>query len=183
MPKIGEERIAFRGVASCAAAFAFLALVPRYVADHRDVAVLLLYLAAFFMAATSASVVPSLTAYTSLQCDQDMDENVPRSSDLAVGKVMGDFRSSGQAGRAIGPLIGVCFSTMSSFFFFLKCTSVCQLLDVWTIKHLCRRCGGYVAGLGSSQEIASSYECFPKTGIRRLWVLQLQMLDLTMSKS
>jgi hypothetical protein len=111
MPKIGEERIAFRGAASCATAFALLALVPRYVADNRDVAISLLYLAAFFMAATSASVVMSLTAYTSLQCDQDFDEDEPKSRELAVGKVMGDFRSSGQAGRAIGPLIGV-FSTI-----------------------------------------------------------------------
>ena len=104
--------MALRGAASCTVGFVVLALAPQFVTSNRDVAIALLHLAALFMAITSATVIPSLTAYTSLQCDRgfDMDTGEPlqQHKQLALGKVMGQFRSSGQAGRAIGPLIGKC---------------------------------------------------------------------------
>jgi len=62
------------------------------------------------MAFTSATVVNSLTAFASLQCDEgvfDKDTGKPMEAhpQLAKGKALGQFRSSGQLGRAIGPLL------------------------------------------------------------------------------
>jgi hypothetical protein len=63
------------------------------------------------MAFTSATVVNSLTAFASLQCDDGhIDEAtgkvVQEHPELAKGKALGEFRSSGQLGRALGPLLG-----------------------------------------------------------------------------
>lgn len=111
MSKFGEDRMARLGIASCAVALGLLALIPRFVLDRRGVAIALLHLASLFMAITSATVVTSLTAYSSLQCgsghDQDTGKPLEQHPHLVVGKVMGHFRSWGQAGRAIGPLIGI----------------------------------------------------------------------------
>jgi len=69
------------------------------------------------MAFTSATVVNSLTAHASLQCDEAPPEFAVESDDgkpikeivqrpeLAKGEALGRFRSSGQLGRAIGPLL------------------------------------------------------------------------------
>ena len=71
----------------------------------------LLYAAAACMAFTSATVVNSLTACASLQCDDPrFDEVTGKPLDehpqLAKGEALGRFRSSGQLGRAIGPILG-----------------------------------------------------------------------------
>jgi len=66
------------------------------------------------MAYTSATVVNSLTSYASLQCDDMTEEKDQvtgkpkggRHPDLAKGRALGKFRSRGQLGRAIGPLLG-----------------------------------------------------------------------------
>ena len=78
------------------------------------------------MAFTSATVVNALTAHASLQCDEGEpdfaaaaeggggggDERpvettaIARRPELAKGQALGRFRSSGQLGRAIGPLLG-----------------------------------------------------------------------------
>jgi hypothetical protein len=64
------------------------------------------------MAATSATVVNSLTASASLQCDEGSlnvvtGEASKEHPQLAKGTALGKFRSSGQLGRAIGPLLGI----------------------------------------------------------------------------
>ncbi|KAF5341920.1 hypothetical protein D9611_001891 [Ephemerocybe angulata] len=62
------------------------------------------------MAFTSATVVNSLTAFASLQCDDTggYDEVTGKPAaenpDLAKGQALGKFRSSGQLGRALGPI-------------------------------------------------------------------------------
>jgi hypothetical protein len=65
------------------------------------------------MAFTSATVVHALTAFASLQCDEGVDKVtgkfVEEHPQLATGQALGRFRSSGQLGRAIGPLLGVWF--------------------------------------------------------------------------
>ncbi|CCM03151.1 uncharacterized protein FIBRA_05273 [Fibroporia radiculosa] len=109
IPKIGEGAMARRGISSCAVGLVLLALVPLFV-DHRTTtAVRLLQGAAVCMAFTSATVVNSLTAYASLQCDEGIDADtgkaVEEHPELAKGKALGQFRSSGQLGRAIGPLL------------------------------------------------------------------------------
>jgi len=62
------------------------------------------------MAFTSATVVNSLTAFASLQCeeggfDKETGKPIAGHPRLAKGKALGEFRSSGQLGRAIGPLL------------------------------------------------------------------------------
>ena len=102
--------MARRGVLSCALGLIFLTVLPHLVAEHSTLAMRMLQGAAICMAFTSATVVNSLTAYASLQCDDTIDEDTGKAVEehpqLAKGKALGQFRSSGQLGRAIGPLLG-----------------------------------------------------------------------------
>ena len=114
--------MARRGTISCAIGLVALALVPHFTLSRPRLAFRLLQGAAVFMAFTSATVVNSLTAHASLQCDEapeDEDEGAAQQGvgggkplkaiqrpELAKGQALGRFRSSGQLGRAIGPLLG-----------------------------------------------------------------------------
>ncbi|KAL1747695.1 major facilitator superfamily domain-containing protein [Schizophyllum fasciatum] len=107
MAKTGEGKMARRGVHSCALALVLLALLPNY---PPATATRLLQGAAVCLAFTSATVVNSLTAAASLQCDEGGADPVTgkptaEHPDLAKGKALGRFRSRGQLGRAIGPLL------------------------------------------------------------------------------
>lgn len=110
IPKVGEGMMARRGILSCSLGLIFLTVVPVLVANHGTMAVRLLQGAAVCLAFTSATVVNSLTSYASLQCDEGVDEDTGKPHmehpQLAKGKALGEFRSSGQLGRAIGPLLG-----------------------------------------------------------------------------
>jgi len=108
--KIGEGVMARRGVYSCVLGLIFLTILPIYVSTNLTLSRRLLQLAAVCMAFTSATVVNSLTAFASLQCDEggfDITTGKPAKGHplLAKGKALGEFRSSGQLGRAVGPLI------------------------------------------------------------------------------
>ncbi|KDQ64611.1 hypothetical protein JAAARDRAFT_117985 [Jaapia argillacea MUCL 33604] len=109
IPKIGEGTMARRGISSCALGLIFLAAIPQVVSTRPSIALRLLQGAAVCMAFTSATVVNSLTTYASLQCDESVDENTGKAisehPQLAKGKALGQFRSSGQLGRALGPLL------------------------------------------------------------------------------
>lgn len=110
--KVGEGAMARRGVLSCALGLLFLAILPRHVATNLTLARRLLQLSAVCLAFTSATVVNSLTAFASLQCDEggfDADTGKPLQEhpQLAKGKALGRFRSTGQLGRAMGPLLGM----------------------------------------------------------------------------
>lgn len=94
--------MARRGVFSCAMGFIVLSILPYLTGVWASRAI---YAAATFLAFTSATVVSSLTALASLQCDEEASGET---SPLAKGKALGQFRSSGQLGRAIGPLLGKC---------------------------------------------------------------------------
>ena len=117
IPKVGEGVIARRGVLSCFFALLLLSAVPRLIDPKNpssNAAVRVLQFSAVFMAYTSATVVNSLTSYASLQCDDITEEKdqvtgKPKGEhhpDLAKGKALGRFRSRGQLGRAIGPILG-----------------------------------------------------------------------------
>jgi MFS family permease len=99
--KIGEGVMARRGVISCAIGFVLIAILPQLQAAWAS---RVIYAAAVFLAFTSATVVSSLTSLASLQCDEEVssDEMAP----LAKGRALGQFRSKGQLGRAIGPILG-----------------------------------------------------------------------------
>jgi len=110
MSKLGEGNMARRGVSSCAAALIFLALLPKFVQTQPSLAFKLLQAAAVCMAFTSATVVNSLTAFASLQCDEGHFDEVTgkiveEHPQLAKGTALGKFRSAGQLGRALGPLL------------------------------------------------------------------------------
>ncbi|KAG1806701.1 major facilitator superfamily domain-containing protein [Suillus plorans] len=107
--KVGEGKMAQRGVSSCALGLVFLTILPHFVSTQPKIAVGLLRAAAVCLAFTSATVVSSLTAHASLQCDEGFDKDTGKPAavypELAKGKALGEFRSSGQLGRAIGPLL------------------------------------------------------------------------------
>ncbi|KAG2349014.1 MFS DHA1 sub-family [Suillus weaverae] len=107
--RVGEGRMAQRGVSSCALGLVFLAILPHFVSTQPKIAVGLLRAAAVCLAFTSATVVSSLTAHASLQCDEGFDKDTGKPAaehpELGKGKALGEFRSSGQLGRAIGPLL------------------------------------------------------------------------------
>ncbi|KAI0004885.1 MFS, DHA1 sub-family [Russula compacta] len=116
---VGEElKVARRGTSSCAIGLVALALVPHFTLSRPDLAFRLLQIAAVCMAFTSATVVNALTAHASLQCDEASasDSGLEKAAEsengkrlrrpeLAKGQALGSFRSSGQLGRAIGPLL------------------------------------------------------------------------------
>lgn len=113
--KLGEIKMARRGVMSCVASLLLLSCIPYLAKVERTAttAIRLMYPAAAFLAFTSATVVNALTSAASLQCDDDVDE--PRSgneakstthAELKKGRALGKIRSSGQLGRAVGPLLG-----------------------------------------------------------------------------
>jgi hypothetical protein len=115
LTRVGELKIARRGTSSCAIGLVALALVPHFTLSRPALAFRLLQGAAVCMAFTSATVVNALTAHASLQCD-DAPEGAAQGGDgkslkaiqrpeLAKGQALGRFRSSGQLGRAIGPLL------------------------------------------------------------------------------
>lgn len=115
--------MAQRGVSSCAVGLVLLSLLSS-LADRTSLAVRLLYGAAVCLGFTSATVVNALTAYASLQCDEptsagtgDVTSQKPEvvHPQLAKGKALGNFRSTGQLGRAIGPILGESGSTLMFF--------------------------------------------------------------------
>lgn len=149
--------MARRGTSSCAIGLLLLALVPHFTLSRPGLAFRLLQAAAVCMAFTSATVVNSLTAHASLQCDEEPDFTAAEGGDerpvettfarrpeLAKGQALGRFRSSGQLGRAIGPLLG---NRAYSFFWCRTVLtlgrSVCILLDLWTLFHICGQCCCY----------------------------------------
>ncbi|KAF8845836.1 MFS general substrate transporter [Paxillus ammoniavirescens] len=107
--KVGEGRMARRGVLSCTSALLLLSMVPRFALDRSTVAIRLLQMAAVCLAFTSATVVSSLTSHASLQCDEGVNEDTGKPlqehPQLTKGVALGLFRSTGQLGRAIGPLL------------------------------------------------------------------------------
>ncbi|KAH0839893.1 major facilitator superfamily domain-containing protein [Lanmaoa asiatica] len=107
--KVGEGKMARRGVLSCAVGLVFLSLVPHFILEGSATAVRLLQMAAICLAFTSATVVSSLTSFASLQCDEGVGrvtgKSVQAHPRLSKGVALGVFRSAGQLGRAIGPLL------------------------------------------------------------------------------
>ncbi|KAI0304236.1 MFS DHA1 sub-family [Russula brevipes] len=116
LTRVGELQMARRGTSSCAIGLVALALVPQFAISRPGLAFRLVQVAAVCMAFTSATVVNALTAHASLQCNEAPEAtaeegsngntlHVTQSPELAKGQALGRFRSSGQLGRAIGPLL------------------------------------------------------------------------------
>ncbi|KIR55358.1 hypothetical protein I315_01944 [Cryptococcus gattii Ru294] len=97
MAKTGEIQVALDGIASCILGLFLLHLIP-YTVSLGAISHIILYVAATCLAYTSATVVTGLTAAAAGCCD----ERYPL---LQRGRALGKFRSRGQLGRAVGPLL------------------------------------------------------------------------------
>lgn len=98
------------GIQACVMSLVLLSILPvlkerangRTEGEIDRLSLIVLYCAASLLAYVSASVVNSLNTLASLECDEDQRTNgmaaIPR------GKTLGEFRSAGQLGRALGPL-------------------------------------------------------------------------------
>jgi hypothetical protein len=136
--KVGEGSMARRGVSACVMSLLLMLMLPQL---QVSVAIKVLFAAATCLAFTSATVVHSLTTYASYQCDDGVDI---KGSDpaLAKGRALGEFRSSGQLGRAIGPLLGK-ISSFAVTFVLAQITIACA--SYWTFGPTITYAAGAVA--------------------------------------
>jgi len=98
-PKLGSAFLARSGIIACVLSTILLSTLPTL--DEklgRRQSVGVLYVAGLLLAYTSATVVTSLTTLASIECDGE-EETGRR------GATLGRFRSRGQLGRALGPLV------------------------------------------------------------------------------
>ncbi|KIY49314.1 MFS, DHA1 sub-family [Fistulina hepatica ATCC 64428] len=135
MSKTGEGVMARRGVISCVQGLVFMALIPYYAKSSPTVSLRLLQAVAVCLGFTSATVVSSLTAAASLLCDDGSVDSVTgkpheEHPDLAKGKALGVFRSSGQLGRALGPLLA-CASYWTFGPSYTYATSAATMFALW----------------------------------------------------
>ena len=173
MSKLGEGKMARRGVSSCAIAFISLALLPRYVQTQPSFAFKLLQIAAVCMAFTSATVVNSLTAFASLQCDEGHFDEVTgkvveEHPQLAKGTALGKFRSAGQLGRALGPLLGEFnqdFLINEIYKISMILSSLRLILDFWSINYIQCLCHCYDHSF-LKYEVDSCHEILMISGIK-----------------
>ena len=107
--RAGSGPLARSGLLSCVGALALLAYLPTAGAAGAST---VLWAAAACFAWSSASVVNSLNALASLECDELASSSssavtqagVGDERSLPKGQTLGRFRSAGQLGRALGPL-------------------------------------------------------------------------------
>lgn len=165
LTRVGELKMARRGMSSCALALVALSLLPQFTLSRPRLAFRLLQIAAVGMAFTSATVVNALTAHASLQCDEapeqpemSSDGKTPRGAaaaqrpELAKGQALGRFRSSGQLGRAIGPLFGKHVYGLAVLFIGCAdgCCGVSACASYWTFGPSVTYAVGAVAMAGLS---------------------------------
>nr|XP_018264735.1 uncharacterized protein I303_02914 [Kwoniella dejecticola CBS 10117]OBR86893.1 hypothetical protein I303_02914 [Kwoniella dejecticola CBS 10117] len=105
LARLGELRLSSYGILSCVIALSLLATLPYSVSTPSSstspssgISATMLYLAATCLSYTSATVVTGLTASAASL----IDDTNPK---LQRGKALGGFRSRGQLGRAVGPLL------------------------------------------------------------------------------
>lgn len=91
-------------MSSCVLALVLLTVLPHVgpMGGYQSLASVLLYTAGAFFAIVSATVVTSLTALASLECSATSADG---GGDIDKGHALGKFRSRGQLGRALGPLV------------------------------------------------------------------------------
>ncbi|GAA5904024.1 hypothetical protein JCM5296_002510 [Sporobolomyces johnsonii] len=108
--------LALSGIHACAISLLLLSSLPHLASSSKISPTTVLYLAAAGLAYVSATVVNSLNALASLETDSSSSSSLSTSSSAASsttttttdriekGAALGRFRSSGQLGRALGPL-------------------------------------------------------------------------------
>lgn len=95
--KAGERMLVIQGMFACVLGLASLSFMVSSAHPSRW-----LFFGVSCLALTTGTVVNCLTGMASLQCQDDNNANVHPS--LAKGRALGEFRSSGQLGRALGPV-------------------------------------------------------------------------------
>ncbi|WRT65715.1 uncharacterized protein IL334_002663 [Kwoniella shivajii] len=99
LTRLGEIRLASYGILSCIIALSLLSILPfSSILSNPSMSTLVLYGSATCLAYTSATVVTGLTSSAASL----VDESHPL---LQRGRALGGFRSRGQLGRAVGPLL------------------------------------------------------------------------------
>nr|XP_031862912.1 uncharacterized protein CI109_001386 [Kwoniella shandongensis]KAA5529984.1 hypothetical protein CI109_001386 [Kwoniella shandongensis] len=99
LARLGELRVASFGILSCVIGLSLLSILPlQGIVSSSKLSTTVLYAAATCLAYTSATVVTGLTAAAASYCDESHDS-------LKRGRALGSFRSRGQLGRAVGPLL------------------------------------------------------------------------------
>lgn len=102
MARLGEVRLATYGIFSCVLALGLLSILPQpAIRSSYWASTAVLYSAATFLSYTSATVVSCLTA-AAAGCTTEGAGGDPR---LQRGRALGGYRSKGQLGRAIGPIL------------------------------------------------------------------------------
>ncbi|RXK40407.1 hypothetical protein M231_02240 [Tremella mesenterica] len=100
LARLGEVKLSSYGIASCFTGLGLLAFLP-HIRHSGPAATVVLYAGATCLAYTSATVVTGLTAAAAACCDEEGQGE----KELQRGRALGRFRSKGQLGRAIGPLL------------------------------------------------------------------------------
>ena len=144
----GSARLAQRGMGACAGALALLALLPGLAAhgegEGATAATALLWAAAALLAFVSASVVTSLSALASAAASSpSYSSGASSSSSSSAGAgsgsaaALGTFRSQGQLGRALGPLV---FTAL----WWVLGPAFAYALGAAAVRGVARRMGGVV---------------------------------------
>ncbi|OCF75012.1 hypothetical protein I204_03860 [Kwoniella mangroviensis CBS 8886] len=95
LSRLGELRVASYGILSCVFALSLLSILPlSSIVSSSRISTIVLYTSATCLSYTSATVVTGLTASAASLVDEQQR-----------GKALGGFRSKGQLGRAVGPLL------------------------------------------------------------------------------
>lgn len=102
----GPQKLARAGVMTCAVSLVLLTILPHVggMGGWGSSASILLYTASAGLAFVSATVVNSLNALASLECSATSLEG-EYGKEIDKGWALGTFRSRGQLGRALGPLV------------------------------------------------------------------------------
>ncbi|KAL8286129.1 hypothetical protein RQP46_004617 [Phenoliferia psychrophenolica] len=102
----GPQKLARAGVMTCAISLILLTILPHVggMGGWSSSASILLYTASAGLAFVSATVVNSLNALASLECSATTLEG-EAGKEIDKGWALGTFRSKGQLGRALGPLV------------------------------------------------------------------------------
>lgn len=99
--KLGEKALVLQGMVSCTLGLVCLGIMSSSSVSTTS-AVRWLYAGVSCLALTTGTVVNCLTGLASLQCQDDKAKDTHPL--LAKGRALGEFRSSGQLGRALGPV-------------------------------------------------------------------------------
>ncbi|KAI7886129.1 MFS general substrate transporter [Lichtheimia hyalospora FSU 10163] len=99
--KLGEKALVLQGMVSCTLGLVCLGIMASSSVSTSS-AVQWLYAGVSCLALTTGTVVNCLTGLASLQCQDDKAKDTHPL--LAKGRALGEFRSSGQLGRALGPV-------------------------------------------------------------------------------